>query len=91
MKLQEIREKIQAIDKEIIELIAERISYIPTIVNCKKEQNLPVFQPEREKQLYEQYWQIAVEKKINPELIREVFDRIIFESTRLQEECRKNE
>ena len=86
MDLQEIRQKISVIDQQIIDLISERIALVPNIVQCKKEHQLTVFHPEREKQLCSSYWRLAVEKRINPELIQEIFFLIFSEMRKLQEE-----
>ena len=48
MQLEEIRKKIDAIDEEIVRLIAERISYAPKIAVYKKKNNLLIYDVKRE-------------------------------------------
>ncbi|MHA1975870.1 MAG: chorismate mutase [Candidatus Hodarchaeales archaeon] len=84
MELDELRSHLSDIDQQIIELISQRISLVPDITRYKKEHNISIFQPEREKQMHSKYWKLAVEKRINPEIIRQVFEIIIEETRNLQ-------
>ena len=90
MNLEEIREEITDIDLSIIELIAKRLSLIDSIVEIKRANNLSAFQPEREKELQRKYWNVAVEKRINPELIRKIFELLIEEMRFIQERMMHN-
>ena len=86
MNLKEIREEITEIDEKIIQLLGNRFKLIPEIIEEKQKANLAIFQPEREKQMHQRYWTLALEQKINPELIRKIFDHIIREMRLIQEE-----
>ena len=57
---------------------------VPSIVQFKKENSLPVYQPDREKQLGEKYLRLANESDVNPELIQKIFNLIIAEMRLLQ-------
>ncbi|MEG0025457.1 MAG: prephenate dehydratase [Akkermansia sp.] len=48
MELPELRQNIDCIDAQIIELLKQRFSYVRQIGDLKKENNAPVFVPERE-------------------------------------------
>lgn len=85
MDLEHIRNEINRIDTEIIRLLGERFKFIPEIAAFKLEHNLPVFQPEREKQQHTKYWNLAREHDLDPELVRRVFDIIIGEMRSIQE------
>jgi len=91
MELEIIRKNIQEIDTEIIELISKRLAFIPIISQTKRAKKITTFQAEREKQMYQRYWNLAVKHKINPELIRQVFDLIMTESRKLQLELLNDE
>ncbi|MFX0090956.1 MAG: chorismate mutase [Candidatus Hodarchaeota archaeon] len=91
MDLKDIRCKITEIDLQIIDLLSKRMSLAPTLVMCKKKHNIAIFQPEREKQIHSRYWKSAVGKKINPELVRKIFELIITEMRNLQYEVMRNE
>ena len=86
MNLQEIRTKISQIDEEIINLLGKRFQLIPHIMSEKKKQNLAVFQPEREKQMHQKYWNLALKEHLDPEMLRQIFDLIIREMRTIQEE-----
>lgn len=51
MNLDEIRKKIDETDSKIIPLINERMEYSLAVSEIKRSQNLPVYQPEREKEI----------------------------------------
>lgn len=84
MELDEIRSHLLEIDQQIIELLSQRISLVPNLVRYKREHNISIFQPEREKQMHSKYWKLAVEKRINPEIVRQIFEIIIEETRKLQ-------
>ena len=86
MNLQEIRTRISQIDEEIIILLGKRFQLIPHIMSEKKKQSLAVFQPEREKQMHQKYWNLALKEHLNPEMVRQIFDLIIREMRTIQEE-----
>ena len=91
MDLDEIRNKLTEIDLQIIENLSQRISLVPSLVEYKKDHKISIFQPEREKQMHNKYWRLAAEKRINPELVRKIFELIIAEMTKLQNGLINNE
>ncbi|ONI46195.1 shikimate dehydrogenase [Candidatus Epulonipiscioides gigas] len=48
MNLEEIRQQINDIDKELIKLFEKRMKCVIDVARFKQENNLPIFQPERE-------------------------------------------
>lgn len=50
-KLEKLRKEIDRIDHEIVDLINQRYSMVVEVGRWKEERNLPVYVPEREKQL----------------------------------------
>ena len=48
MSLNELRHEINELDAKILELFAQRLSVCHNVALYKQENNLPVFQPERE-------------------------------------------
>lgn len=52
-KLQEYRQEIEKIDKEIFKLLSERMEISSKIGEFKKENNLPIFDAKREEELKE--------------------------------------
>ena len=52
-ELKGFREKIDAVDDQIVELLAERASYVKEVGKRKKAAKLPEFRPEREVEIIE--------------------------------------
>ena len=61
MNLDELREKIDAIDKDILEKLEARWLVAEDIARHKAEGNLPVFDEEREKILLEKISEMSAE------------------------------
>jgi len=76
MEIAEWRKKIDEMDEQIVELISKRAEAAKAIGALKKQSELPVYEPQREKDVFEHV------KKLNPgpladaELIH-VYERII--------------
>lgn len=52
-KLEVLREKINSIDKELVTLFEERMNTVVEVASYKKQHNIKVFDPEREKKVIE--------------------------------------
>ena len=50
MELQQLRQKIDDIDEELIRLFAQRMEVSKAIGAYKKERDLPIFVPQRERE-----------------------------------------
>ena len=76
MEIADWRKKIDAMDEQIVELISKRDEAAKAIGELKKQTELPVYEPQREKDVLEHV------KKVNPgplddaELIH-VYERIM--------------
>lgn len=53
MNLEQVRNKIDEIDEQLISLLIKRMNCSLEVADIKKAQNLPVFHPEREKKIFE--------------------------------------
>jgi len=63
-EISKIRKNIDQIDKKIVELLDERAECVKKIGEYKKQHNIPIYQPEREKQVKELV--LATSKNIFP-------------------------
>lgn len=82
MDLKEIRTEIDALDHELLSLFERRMALCRNVALYKKENNLPIFQPERETQLLEK-----IEQAAEPDLknaARTLFSTILDISKQLQ-------
>ncbi len=82
--LDSLRERIDALDRELARILAERSQLIPKVVEAKLEQGLPIFQPEREARQYEKFAAMATEYGIDPDLVQKIFELIIEQSKDVQ-------
>lgn len=73
MDLKEIRDKIDVIDEKIANLFAERMDQVERVVQAKKEQNLPVYNPTRERDVLNRVSDIVPDKY-------EQYARVLFSS-----------
>lgn len=61
-KLEEYREQLSNIDRELAQLFLKRIKITKKIGHYKKEQSLDIFQPEREKVVIEKMRSLTTDK-----------------------------
>ena len=84
MNLDQIRKNIDKIDKQIVQLISLRQSYMPRVAQYKKENSLPIFHSKREKKILESKKELAKKLKIKEELVEKIFKLIIKDSREIQ-------
>ena len=53
LDLSQLRQRIDQLDHEIARLLTERMEISGEVAACKKANNLPIYHPEREKQVIE--------------------------------------
>jgi chorismate mutase len=82
--LEDFRKDIDRVDEVIVRLLNERARVACEIGRLKKEEGVPVYQPEREKQVIEHVRSVANEGPLGPEAIVRLFERIIDEARRLE-------
>ena len=83
MDINEIRKRIDLLDDVLLRIFSERARLALEIGHAKKELNLPVFDPAREKRIFHRM------KEDNPgplddEAIVRMFERVVDESRRLE-------
>ncbi|MCC7417524.1 MAG: chorismate mutase [Acidobacteria bacterium] len=82
--LEELRNNIDRVDEVIVRLLNERARIVCEIGRQKKLQQVPIYQPEREKLVIEHVRGIAVEGPLGSEAIARLFERIIDEARTLE-------
>ncbi|MHC1586393.1 MAG: chorismate mutase [Candidatus Hecatellaceae archaeon] len=85
-RLAKLRSRISEIDREIVKLLAQRISVVPEIAEIKREMGLPLVDKQREVEVLEKVSSWAEEFKVNPAYVRCVYKAIIECTTRLEKE-----
>ena len=80
MDLKEIRKNLDKIDKDIILLLAKRLSLAQNAAQSKIEKNIKRYQPEREQDILKEIAEFGKKYNLREEYTRELFKRIIKES-----------
>jgi chorismate mutase len=79
------RERIDEIDRRLVELLNERTSIVEEIGRVKKEANLAIYEPKRESQVFDN---ITSHNggPLSEERLKRIFERIIDEMRRVQKD-----
>lgn len=83
-KLEELRQQIDFLDKEIIEKMSLRKKIVEEVKQYKSLNNLPVFDPKREEYLENYHVELSREHNVSIEFIKDLFKLIMDESKRIQ-------
>jgi chorismate mutase len=85
MDIADWRKKIDELDRRMVELLNERARAAQEIGRLKRNTNMPIYEPEREKQIFENVRAINPGPLPNHEL-QHIFERIIDVMRKLQQE-----
>jgi chorismate mutase len=80
----ELRKSIDQLDRQIVELIAERLRLVKQVGEIKRGRGLEVYDPERERDLLERVSQ-ASPPPLEPAMAERIFACIIQESRNLEQ------
>ncbi|SDQ97579.1 chorismate mutase [Natronobacterium texcoconense] len=84
MSLDELREEIQSIDREIVELIAQRTYVADTIAQVKDEKDLPTTDEEQEQQVMDRAGENAERFDVDANLVKAIF-RLLIELNKVEQ------
>ncbi|QFU84907.1 chorismate mutase [Natronorubrum aibiense] len=84
MSLDELREEIQTIDREIVELIAQRTYVADTIAQVKDEQGLPTTDEKQEQQVMDRAGSNAEQFDVDANLVKAIF-RLLIELNKVEQ------
>jgi chorismate mutase-like protein len=84
MTIEDWRAKIDAIDRQLIELLSQRAACVIEVGKIKSERNVQVFDPERERQIIQA---VLRENKgpLDSDGMRRIFERVIEECRRIEQ------
>lgn len=83
MNIDEIRREIDRLDSELLRIFNERAGLALAIGHLKKEKGLPVYDPDREKKIFDRVQSQNPGPLDNQAIVR-LFERVIDESRRLE-------
>ncbi|WP_049900042.1 chorismate mutase [Natrinema sp. J7-1] len=84
MDLDELREEIRTIDRELVELIAQRTYVADTIAAVKDEQGLPTPDEKQEQQVMERAGENAERFDVDANLVKAIF-RLLIELNKVEQ------
>ena len=86
MTLEELRQRVDVIDAELVRLLNERAACALEIGRLKREAGLPMYQPQRESEVLQHVREVsaAVGGPLGAEAIARLFERIIDEARSLE-------
>lgn len=87
MTLEEIRDEIDLIDHEIINLIARRQELAFQLAALKQRDGKPIRDEERRHEVLEKAFDLAVEKQIDPVYVQKIITLLIAMSEERQRGC----
>jgi chorismate mutase len=85
VELKRLRDAIDRVDEVLVKLLNQRAKYAVEIGEIKGLLSLPVYSPEREKEVL-QHVESASEGPLDGASVRRLFERIIDESRRVERE-----
>jgi chorismate mutase-like protein len=90
MDLSDWRDKIDALDRKLLELLNERARCVLALAPLKKQRGLPIYEPKREEEVF---GNITAHNggPLSPEAVRRIFERIIDEMRSLQRPVMEDE
>lgn len=89
-RLRELRDRIDALDEQIVSLLNARAACALEIGEIKKEAGLEIYQPGREKDVLDHVQRVNA-GPLDGDAIRRLFERIIDEARRLERTSSANE
>ncbi|MDR9831126.1 bifunctional chorismate mutase/prephenate dehydrogenase [Vibrio sp. FNV 38] len=80
VELNELRDKIDAVDKQMLDLLAQRLALVEQVGEVKSKHGLPIYAPDREAAMLASRRAEAEKKGIPPQLIEDILRRTMRES-----------
>jgi chorismate mutase-like protein len=79
------RERIDSVDRRILELLNERTSIVENVGRIKKEAAMPIYEPRREDQVFHNVT-AGNPGPLPNDAVRRIFERIIDEMRKVQKD-----
>ena len=79
-ELNALREQIDAVDKQLVDLLAQRLSLVAEVGEVKSRHGLPIYAPDREAAMLAKRREEAEQRGVPGDLIEDVLRRVMRES-----------
>jgi chorismate mutase len=86
LELTRLRDAIDRVDEVIVRLLNQRVKYAIEIGEMKGNLGLPIYAPEREREVLQHVERVS-EGPLDPVTVRRLFERIIDESRRVERDA----
>ena len=83
-ELEALRRSIDDLDGRILELVAERVKVVLAVGQFKRDNDLAVYDPERERNMLDRLCSRAP-APLDGDTVRRIFERLIDESRRIEQ------
>lgn len=90
VELKRLRDAIDRVDEVLVKLLNQRANYAIEIGHIKGHLSLPVYSPDREKEVLQRV-ESSSRGPLEPVAVRRLFERIIDESRRVERESAQRE
>lgn len=80
VELNELRDQIDDVDKQILQLLARRLSLVEKVGEVKSKHGLPIYAPDREAAMLASRREEAARQGVPPQLIEDILRRTMRES-----------
>jgi len=87
-RMRALRERIDALDEQIVALLNERATCALQIGEIKRETDMPIYQPGRERDVLDHVRGVNA-GPLDGDAVKRLFERIIDEARRLEREVQK--
>ncbi len=75
--IEEIREHIDQIDQEIMELLGKRFGFVKEVVKYKNPDKDSIIAEERKNKVLQERRKLATENGLNPDIIEKIYKELI--------------
>ena len=82
--LEEFRVLIDGLDRQIVDLLNQRTRIVEDIGRVKRAAHLPIYEPKREDQVFDNIGRASADGPLTKEAVRRIFERIIDEMRMVQ-------
>jgi 4-amino-4-deoxychorismate mutase len=89
-QLEQFRKEIDALDEQILEALSKRFEVCRQVAHFKKAEKIPMMQPGRVEEVKKRRQALGFQKKISKDFVLNLYDLIIKESCRIEDEIIEN-
>ncbi len=82
--LQELRARIDELDRQLVEVLAQRLAVCEEVAKVKEGSDTPIIQPARVRQVITSRRQWAIDSNVDPDFAEQVFRVLLAETHRIE-------